>query len=384
MRVVYQVVSEYQIGSVVVIIMTMKKIRLALVHDDLVQWGGAERVLAKMAKILPKADIYTSVIDLKNPNIVANLDIARVRVSFMQRIPFWRFFYRALVGIYPLAFESFDFRQYDLVISQTTRFAKNIVTSGDTTHICYCHTPPRFLWGFSHQEALSKWLLPFLSLGRLLDQASAFRVDSWLAGSKNCQKRLKKIYKVESKVLYPFAENKFFRARKTKDGGYYLVIARLVDYKKVDEVIRACLSTKSHLVVIGKGPEKGRLLKLSNQQIKFVEGVSDDELMNWMANCRGVIISAEEDFGLVSIEAQAMGKGVIAYKAGGSLESVVDGVTGVFFESQEASVIAKAIKRFEGLRLSPSKARSNARRFTEARFRKQFIDTLAKFGYSFS
>lgn len=380
----YQVVLEYQIASILVIIISMKKLKVALVHDDLVQWGGAERVLAGISKILPDAFVYTSVFDSRNRNIISNIDPKRIRVSFMQKIPFWRHFYRAMVFLYPLAFESFDFREYDLVISQTTRFAKNIVTGEDTLHICYCHTPPRFLWGFSNHKLTPGWMLPFASIGRLIDQSSALRVDKWLAGSKNCQKRLQKIYKVDSKVLYPFVEDKFFKTRKIEDKGYLLVVARLIGYKKVDEVIRACMRLKIGLTVVGSGPMKGELVGMSNKKITFIEGVDDKKLIELIANCKAVVIPAEEDFGLVSIEAQALGKGVIAYRGGGSLESVIDGVTGVFFDSQRSEDIARAIIRFRTLKLSPQKIRKNARRFRRAIFEKQFIDTLAKFGYSFS
>lgn len=364
-----------------VIISPMKKV--ALVHDDLVQWGGAERVLAVMARIIPNVDIYTSVWDEDNKNISEHFDKARIHLSFMQKIPFWRKWYRVMVFLYPLAFESFDFREYDLVISQTTRFAKNIVTGSDSVHICYCHTPPRFLWGFSNQP-VSKWLLPLMSFGRLLDLASAFRVDFWLAGSKNCQRRLKKVYKVSSQVLYPFAEDKFFKVRSISNKGYFLVIARLVAYKKIDEVIKACMKLKIELVVVGSGPMKEKLRKMANKQIKFMEGIDDKKLLELMAGCSGVIIPAEEDFGLVSIESQAMGKGVVAYGKGGSLETVKDGVTGIFFEKQESDDIARAINKFRGLKLKPTIIRRNAARFREANFKKQFVATLTKFGYSFS
>lgn len=346
-------------------------LKIALVHDDLVQWGGAERVLQALSKIFPQATIYTSVFNKDNPILYEQFKDHEVITSFIQKIPLWKDFYRILLPLYPLAFEQFDFSGYDLVISQTTRFAKGIITKPGTKHICYCHTPPRFLWNFS-QEIPPKPATLFLTKLRLYDQISSRRVDKFLAGSKNAQLRIRKIYRCESEVLYPFVELNEF-TENGYDGGYYLVISRLNRYKRVDVAVEAFNKNGKKLKVVGVGPQLNRLRKMSSGNIEFLGSVTDSLLKQLILGCRGLIVTAEEDFGMSSLEAQAMGKGVIAYGVGGSLETVVEGLTGVFFKDQTPESLNKAVERFEKTTISPKRCWDNANNFSLDKFRERVL-----------
>ncbi len=347
---------------------------MAIVHDDLVQWGGAERVLLAISEMFPEAPIYTSVYDDKNQDLASRFSERDIRTSFMQKIPGWKSMYKALLPLYPIAFEQFDFNGYDLVISQTTRFAKSIITKPTTKHVCYIHTPPRFLWNFSGEQP-NFWWKPYLSGLRIYDQITANRVDQWLAGSVNCQKRLTKTYRVDSKVLYPFVDDIFFKERPTFEGGYYLVVARLNRYKRVDLAVEACQKLKKNLVVVGSGPELSRLAQVG-QLAEFHQAVSDEILIGFMRGCRGLIVTAEEDLGLVSLEVQALGKAVIAFRGGGLLETVIEGKTGLFFDEQTIESLSLAIEKFENKTFRVEDCRQNASMFTKKRFQDQLTKYL--------
>lgn len=359
----------------------MAKLKIALVHDDLVQWGGAERVFAKLTRLFPDASVYSCCVDFSNTNIRQAFAGREIQTSFMQSIPGWKFGYKAMLGLYPLALESFDFSGFDLVISHTTRFAKQIVTSPKTYHVCYCHTPPRFLWGGGAGK-LGLLAETYMSYLRWQDQIVANRVDSFIAGSENAKERIKKIYKVNSEVLYPFVEEKFFDCgKKSFDGGYYLVVSRLVNYKKVDEVVEAFRVSGRGLIVIGSGPQEAKIRGRAGYNVRIITKVMDEVLASLIAGCKAVVVAGEEDFGLVSLEAQAMGKPVIAYRAGGSLESVVEGQTGVFFTVQRSEFINEAIDRFEGVKFNKDRIVENARGFDEANFERRLFEIMAKRGY---
>ena len=213
--------------------------RVAIVHDDLVQWGGAERVLEGLLEIYPEATLFTSVYDSNNQSL-SRLVVGRdVRTSFLQKIPFWKQLYKVLLPLYPIAFEQFNFDEYDLVISHTTRFAKSIITKPATKHISYCHTPPRFLWHFSGMKnyGFGEFLMTKL---RIYDQVTVHRVDYFIAGSENAKRRIKKIYGVDSKVVYPFVDLKRFEGIDSFDGGYFVIAGRMNKYKRFDLAIDVC------------------------------------------------------------------------------------------------------------------------------------------------
>lgn len=330
--------------------------RIAIVHDDLVQWGGAERVLLGISQIYPDAPIFTSVYNKKNP-LLAPFASKKIITSFLQDIPGWKFLYKTLLPIYPIAFEQFDFSEFDLVISHTTRFAKSIITRPQTLHICYCHTPPRFLWRFSEEKnyGLGEILLSKL---RIYDAVWARRPDYFLAGSKNAQRRIKKIYRRDSKVVYPFVDLKRFKDTESFDGGYYAIIGRPNRYKKFDLAINAC----SELSV----------------PLKIVDGnLSDQMVVRILSGCKALIIPGIEDFGLTSLEAQGLGKPVIAYSAGGVLETVIPGKTGLFFDYQSEDSLKKALVRLNSMNINPEDCRENAGKFSKENFIRNFKQTVA-------
>jgi glycosyltransferase involved in cell wall biosynthesis len=348
------------------------KMKVAIVHDDLVQWGGAERVLLAISESFPTAPIFTSVFDKSNPMLSEAFGSKKVITSFMQNIPGWKNLYKIMLPLYPIAFEQFDFSDYDLVISQTTRFAKSVITKPTTKHICYCHTPPRFLWNFS-SEKTSIFLKPYLNFLRVYDQISSKRVDEFLAGSKNAKKRIKKIYGQECKVLQPFVDEKFFDKKGTFDGGYFLIISRLNSYKRVDLAVNVFSKNGKPLKIIGKGPAQGNLKFKAQKNVEFLESVSESTLLNLIAGCRALVITAEEDFGMTALEAQAMGKPVIAYGVGGALETVIEGKTGVFFSKQTEESLSEAIEKFEKLELKGDNCIENAKRFSKVIFQKNLL-----------
>ena len=332
--------------------------RVAIVHDDLVQWGGAERVLLGLCEVYPDAPIFTSVFDKNSKVLKDKFGSKKIITSFLNSIPRWRSMYKALLPLYPIAFEQFVFDDFDLVISHTTRFAKAIITKPKTLHICYCHSPPRFLWRLSDPKNYG--ILEFvMSKLRIYDRVSSARVDHFIAGSKNAKKRIKKIYRRESRLVYPFIDLERFENVETFDGGYFLVIARQNEYKKVDLANSAC--------------------KEIGIPLKIISGGLDDEtIVKILAGCRALIIPGIEDFGLASLEAQALGKQVIAYKDGGALETVIDGRTGFLFTEQSVDSLVDALKHFNyaNNRNRVTDCINNAKAFSKENFIHKFKQTV--------
>ncbi len=297
----------------------------------------------------------------------------------MQKIPGWRSFYKALLPVYPIAFEQFDFSDYDLVISQTTRFAKSVITKPETLHICYMHTPPRFLWNFSGEKNpfIFKWLFNWL---RVYDKVSSQRPEFYIAGSENARSRIKDIYEKNSDVLYPYVDTENIDPGNSFDGGYYLVISRLNKYKHVDVVVKTCNKLGLKLKVVGRGPELENLKSFGSGNIQFFSGLPDQILMNVISGCKALIVAAEEDFGLTPLEAQILGKPVIALKKGGTLETVIEGKTGVFFENPTIKDLSEAIGEFELLDFKSEDCKMNAEKFSKAVFKKRLIELVEKYG----
>ncbi|OGE42605.1 hypothetical protein A3B45_00140 [Candidatus Daviesbacteria bacterium RIFCSPLOWO2_01_FULL_39_12] len=339
--------------------------RVAIVHDDLVQWGGAERVLEGLCEIYPDSPIYTSVFDYSNNQLVSRFANKKIITSFLQKIPGWKSFYKVMLPLYPIAFEQFNFDGFDLVISHTTRFAKCIITKPQTRHISYCHTPPRFLWHLSGEKNYG-FLEILMSKLRIYDQVSAKRVDYFIAGSQNAQKRIKKIYKVNSKIVYPFVDLQRFEGVETFDGGYFVIIGRPAAYKRFDLIIEAC--------------------KKIGVSLKIISGEFDEkQVVQILAGCKALIIAGVEDFGLASLEAQALGKPVIAYRDGGALETVIEGKTGLFFDHPTVDSLVKILRRFNDLSTSlevglnhwnKQEIKKNAQKFSKDLFLKNFQQTV--------
>ncbi len=353
--------------------------RVAIVHDDLVQWGGAERVLLGLSEIYPDAPIYTSLYDRNNKTLKQMFGSKKIVTSFLQKLPGWRRLYKVLLPFYALAFEQFDFGQYDLIISHTTRFAKSVITKPQTKHISYCHTPPRFLWHFSGESSFG-WGEILLTQLRVYDQISARRVDFFLAGSENAKKRIKRVYKTNSKVVYPFIDLERFKGVESFNGGYFLVIARGSKYKRLDLAIKACLELRAPLKVIGGSREMSRIRDIRG--IECLGSVSDEMAVQVMAGCKALIIPGIEDFGLTSLEAQALGKPVVAFAEGGALETVISDKTGILFNRQTPDSLKDALVKLDITKINVEDCIRNAANFSKEKFMKQFKQTVASLLYT--
>jgi glycosyltransferase involved in cell wall biosynthesis len=367
----------------------MSNLKIALVHDDFCQQGGAESLFATIAQIYPNAPIYTSLVNWKKlPN---SIEKKRIKTSFIQRIPFASRLYKPLFPLYSIAFESFDFSQFDIVISSTTRFAKSIITHPNTVHICYINSTPRFLWqenkdGIYYSKILSFVLRPVLNWLRRFDRASSSRVDHYIANSQNVASTIKEIYGYDSSILYPYADLDFFTPAKIhnwelKSQNYFLIVSRLVKWKDIDLAIRVCDKAGYKLKIVGSGPDFARLKKIAGDNIEFLGKVSIEQLKTLYQNSKGLVITQEEDFGISMVEAQACGIPVIAYTRGGQREIIADGKTGLFFEYKSQDSLKDALSRASNVKWKSEECSHNVRRFKRQEFVKglmQIVTSYAK------
>lgn len=366
--------------------------KVALVYDRVNKWGGAERVLLALHELFPDAPIYTSVYDKKKAPWAK---IFNVKTSFLQNIPFASSRHELLACLMPLAFESFSFDKYDLVISLTSEAAKGIITKPGTVHICYCLTPTRYLWSgykdYFKNNDLKFFSLPLVKSLRKWDIAASQRPDAFIAISKEVQTRVKKYYSRDSELVYPPVSlvNSKSEARnpkqlqntkyKTERENYFLVVSRLskfTSYKRIELAIDACNKLKFPLKIIGTGNALNELKEKAGPTIEFIGSVSDKMLSKYYEDCRALIFPGNEDLGLVMIEAQMAGKPVIAFKGGGALELIVEGVTGIFFEKQTTTSLVNALQRFELNTFDQRKCRKNAEKFSMANFKENFLSVV--------
>ncbi len=351
--------------------------KVALVHDWLNQYGGAELVLEALKELFPEAPVYTSIYEPRAmPPFYRQWDI---RTSFMDKLPFVKTHHQPFLPFYPLAFESFNLSGYDLVISNKSGFCHGVITSPETVHICYCLTPTRFVWDFHEYikgEGISplarKLLPPFLFFLRQWDRLAADRVDFFIAISKEVKERIRKFYGRPSEIIYPPVYTSRFHLS-TEQDDYYLVVSRLVPYKRIDIAVEAFNLLKRPLIIVGEGRARAALEKKAGPTIRFLGKVSAEELARLYARCRALIFPGREDFGIAPLEAQASGRPVIAYAAGGALETVVEGKTGLFFREQTPEALAEAVQEFERRagEFNPEDMRKNAKRFDVEIFRKK-------------
>jgi glycosyltransferase involved in cell wall biosynthesis len=357
----------------------LRGVRVAIVHDYLNQPGGAEKVVETFAEMFPGAPIYTSVYDPDAmPDVWRTLD---VRTSFMQRISPRMRISKALLPLYPTAFESFDLREYDLVLSSTTTFAKGVITRPETCHVCYCNNPTRFLWmyhsylEYEHMPAVALKILPWVATRlRVWDFAAAQRVDYFIAGSHNASRRIAKFYRRDSEVLQPPVDVGALTAS-PGHGDYFLVASRLQPYKRIDLAVQACTQLELPLHVLGDGPDRRRLENMAGPTVKFSGHVSDDEVRRKLATCLALIFPGEEDFGMTPVEAQASGRPVIAFSAGGALETVVEGETGRFFREPTVESLAEVLRSFEDT-FDRAALRASAERFDKHAFVEKLYSLL--------
>lgn len=356
--------------------------KVAIVHDYLNQMGGAERVVLAFHDIFPDAPIYTSIYD---PHRVdAAFQKMDIRTSFMQKLPFVKKHHQPFLPLYPFAMERLDLRAYDLVLSSSSAFGKGVITKPQTMHICYCHTPMRWCWNYDEyveREQLgkiSRSVLPFLITGlRVWDQTSAMRVDHFIANSPVVAERIQKYYRREAVVIPPPVEvSRFIFDPATQAEDYFLIVSRFMPYKRIDLAIKACNWLQLPLVIIGSGRDEKQLKSIAGPTIRFMGRLSDTEVLHYYAHCRAFILPGEEDFGITPLEAQASGRPVVAYGAGGALASVIDGVTGTFFYEQTAESLAAVLQSFDERKYDPQTIRNNALEFDMPRFHRRILQFI--------
>lgn len=363
--------------------------KVALVHDYLVQNGGAERVLEVLAELFPAAPIYTLLYD--QDLMQGRFSDRVIKTSFLQKLPFARTRHRLFPPLMPLAIEQFDLSSYDLVISDSSSYAKGVITGPQTLHICYMHTPMRYAWDDCQKYTsdfgfpkLIKWLVPFfMNPIRIWDRVSSVRPDVLIANSQFVADRIKKYYHRDAVVIHPPVEVTRFQptgpGEKTNKEPYFLMVGRLIAYKRHDIAIEAFNELGLHLKIIGRGPELERLKKIAKPNIEFLGRIDDEELPLFYQNATGFIFPQEEDFGIVAIEALASGSPLISYRGGDIPEHMTEGVHGVFFNEQTKESLIAAIQRFQESSFDRTAIANSVSHFDRENFRvtiKRQIETL--------
>lgn len=357
--------------------------KIAFVYDRVNKFGGAERILLALHDIWPSAPLYTSVYD-KNRSKWAKV-FPEVMPSFLQKIPFALSRHELIPYLMPFAFESFQFDEYDLIISVTSEASKSIITKPHTYHICYCLTPTRYLWSsyfhykdminFGILTPIAKLIYPYISRKlRYWEAISASRPDLFIAISEVVASRIKKYYNREAKIILPPVDTeKFIPKTSVATENYYLIVSRLVSYKRIDLAIEAFNKLGWPLIIIGRGSKLKELKKKAYPNITFIsKHLTDDELMSYYQNCKAIIFPGDEDLGLVPVEAQAAGIPVIAYKCGGALETIMEGVTGEFFDKPESESLINALLLFTKKQYNKDIIRKHSQTFDINRFKKVF------------
>lgn len=351
----------------------MSNSRVALIHDYLTQYGGAERVLEELALLFPNAPIFTLLYDERATG--GAFAGRTIYTSFLQKLPGISSWYRLFPVLMPLAIERFDLSAYDIVISSSSSFAKGVLTREDALHICYCHTPTRFAW-FDYRKIAGHSLYPrwvslfvplFLPYIRLWDRMASARVDVYACNSHYIAEKIKKYYRRTATVIYPPVNTKRFAPE--GDGEYFLVVGRLLPYKRFDIAVSACTNLSLPLVVVGSGPELATLKRIAGPTVRFVGNVSDARLADLYAHASALVFPQEEDFGISAIESMASGRPVIAYRAGGAREYVKEGENGIFFEEQTVAGLSNALSRYATTTFDAQRIRQSALAFDRMRFR---------------
>jgi len=348
--------------------------KLALVHDYLIQDGGAERVLQVFQQMWPEAPTYALFHDPER--VGSAFDGKDIRTSFLQDVPLALRNYKWFMPFMPAATEHYDLNGYDVVLSSTSAFAKGVITRPDALHFCYCHTPTRYLWSDTHSYVRElglpgpvKALVPYvLSRLRVWDRHAAERVDRFIANSETVRRRIRKYYQRDSVVIHPPVEtSRFSIAPKVED--YYVAGGRLVAYKRFDIVVQAFNKLGIKLKIFGTGPELGKLRAAAHPNIEFVGKVAEEEKAELYRKAIAYLHPQEEDFGITAVEAMASGRPVIAFRKGGAEETVVEGATGRFIEEQNWEELANEIIRFEPEKFDPLRVRAHAQKFDTELFK---------------
>ena len=363
---------------------------VAIVHEWMTTLGGSERCVEVFGEIWPDAPLYTLVAD---PATCRRLGFApeRVHTSFLQRLPRPTRWYRNYLPLYPLAVEQFDLTGHDTIVSSSHAAAKGVLTHAEQLHVSYCYSPIRYAWDLTHQylreggltsgarSAMARAILHYI---RNWDVATANRVDEFVAISHYIARRIRRVYRRDAAVIYPPVDVERFTAGASKED-YFLFVSRLVPYKRADLVVEVFAKLGLRLLVVGDGPHMDACRRVAGPSVEFLGFQGDEEVTRLMRGARALVFAAEEDFGIVPVEAQACGTPVIAYGVGGATETVVplahanfDAATGVYFERQDVESLTGAVREFvaaEG-HFRTSVLRANAERFSRTRFRREFSD----------
>jgi len=365
----------------------LNRLKIALVHDFLNQSGGAEQVLRQIHNLFPEAPVFTLVYNKNRvPEDFNSWNIEPV--GWSQRLPKMHKWYKYYMPLYPTMIEQIDLREFDLVLSSSYLVAKGVLTRSQTLHLCYCHTPMRQAWelyfdykhgytksGFKPKRELFKFFYPIvLNYVRMWDRLAADRVDHFACNSLTTKKRIEKFYRRESRLIYPPVNVGKFRDVAVSDGDYFLCLSRLVPYKRIDLAVEAFNRKGARLIIAGDGPQIKHLKKAARDNIEFVGRIDENRKLELMAGCRALIFPGREDFGIVPVEAQASGKPVIAYGAGGATESVIDDQTGILFPEQTADSLLEALQKFEQIEFDPDNAHQSALRFDISTFARNYIN----------
>lgn len=362
--------------------MEYKNLKVAIVHDDFIQYGGAERLVMAMLEIWPQADFYSVIAAEDWKREIKKLNNKDIRTTWVDNFPLKEKLFRYYYSLYPLAVESFNFDGYDLVVSSSARYAHGVITKPGTVHVAYVNSPARFVWqadlapkGF-FADRIVNW-------HKAWDRVASARPDYIIANSKTPSTRIEKYWNRKSDaIIYPFVDLSRFSSESPKrlnlsgrfsilEGAYFLVVSRLSKWKRIDIAVEACKDLKLPLVIVGRGDDKENLKIISGPTVLFLEAVNDEELVSIYKGCRALIMTQEEDFGIAALEAQACGKPVIAYGSGGALETVVEGVTGVFFDSQDKESLKQALRQFDPESYLEENCTTQAEKFGKKRFQEE-------------
>ena len=352
-------------------------VSLALVHDWLNQIGGAEDVLAELHALYPDAPIYTSIYAPdRMPQAMREWDI---RTNFLDRLPGIHNHHQPYLPLYPLGFARTDLSGYDLVISNKSGFCHGVHTGPDTPHICYCLTPTRYVWtpsAYLAREgmgpAINLALRPMIAALRRWDYTAAQNVTHFIAISSEIQARIRQYYHRQSTIIYPPVDTGRFRPNHQPPEPFFFSLGRLIPYKRIDLAIQACNRLGVKLIIAGDGRDRAALEAIAGPTIEFLGRVSDADAEDLMARCQAFIFPGLEDFGITPLQAQASGRPVIAYGAGGALDTVIPGKTGELFPEQSVESLVRVLADFEPGRYDPADCRANARRFSKERFAEAF------------
>jgi glycosyltransferase involved in cell wall biosynthesis len=348
--------------------------KVALIHDWLTGMRGGEKVLEVVCALYPDADIHT--LFHWRGSVSPTIERHRIHTSFLQHLPLARTQYRRFLPLFPFAVERFDLDGYDLVISSSHCAAKGVVPPGRSRHVCYCHSPMRYAWdqfdayfGPARVGAIaSRWVYrPVLARLARWDAATAGRVHRFVANSRHVAERIRRYYNREATIVYPPVDTVFYQPAASPSESHFLIVSAFVPYKRIDLAIEACQRAGAKLRLVGDGPDRARLARMSTSDVTFLGQLDDARLREEYQRATAVIMAGEEDFGIVPVEAQACGRPVVALARGGALETVIDGETGVLFSEPNSESLANALKRIAGMSFDSSRIRANAERFSRER-----------------